>query len=141
MAIDHLQQLSAWLAATDIARLELHGPGVDLRLRRNGASVEPFEDAAPAAAGAPPAAAARLTVAASSVGVFLQSHPLHTAPLVRPGAAVRAGQPLALLQIGALLLPVVAPRNATIVGTLAAHGAIVGYATPLIELEPLDEAS
>jgi acetyl-CoA carboxylase biotin carboxyl carrier protein len=73
--------------------------------------------------------------------VFRHSHPLHTAPLVWPGADVRAGQPLGLLQIGALLLPVTAPKDATLVTMLIADGESVGYATALIELELLDEAT
>ena len=141
MNIDHLQQLSAWLAATDIALLELRGPGGHIRLRHDGASVDLVEDAAPATADEPPAHAPRLTVAACSVGVFLHSHPLHTAPLARPGTNVRAGQPLGLLQIGSLLLPVVATQDATLIGALVAHGETVGFGTPLIELEPLHEAS
>jgi acetyl-CoA carboxylase biotin carboxyl carrier protein len=135
MNIDHLQQLSAWLAATDIALLELRGPGGHIRLRHDGASVERVEDFSPPA-DEPPAQAPRLTVAAGSVGVFLHSHPLHSVPLARPGANVRAGQPLGLLQIGALLLPVTAPKDATVIQTLVADGETVGFATPLIELEP-----
>ena len=138
MNIDHLQQLSAWLAATDIAVLELRGPNGHIRLRHDGASVELVEDDMPPPADEPAAHAPRLTVAAGSVGVFLYGHPLHSAPLARPGAGVRAGQPLGLLQIGALLLPVNAPKDATLVGTLVAHGESVGFATPLFELEPFD---
>ena len=143
MNIDDLEQLSAWLAATDIALLELRGPGTHIRLRHDGASVERVDDAAPAMTGGEPPAedAPRLTVAASSVGVFRHSHPLHTTPLVRPGAHVRAGQPLGLLQIGALLLPVPAPKEASLVTMLIEDGETVGYATPLVELEPLDEAT
>ena len=140
MNIDHLQQLSAWLAVPDIALLELRGPGGHLRLRHDGASVELVEDEAPATADELPAHAPRLTVTACSVGVFLHGHPLHTAPLVRPGAHVRAGQPLGLLQIGALLLPVVATQDATLIGPLVADGESVGFGTPLFELEPFDEA-
>jgi acetyl-CoA carboxylase biotin carboxyl carrier protein len=140
MNIDHLQQLSAWLAATDIALLELRGPGGHIRLRHEGASVELVEDEAPATADEPPAQAPRLSVTACSVGVFLHGHPLHTAPLVRPRGHPRAGQPLGLLQIGSLLLPVVANQDATLVGPLVADGESVGFGTPLFELEPFDEA-
>ena len=140
MHIDHLQQLSAWLAATDISMLELRGPDGHIRLRHDGAHVELIEDAAPTIADDPPPPAPRLTVTASSVGVFLHGHPLHTTPLVRPGTNVRAGQPLGLLQIGSLLLPVTATKDATVIGTLVANGETVGFATPLVELEPLVEA-
>jgi acetyl-CoA carboxylase biotin carboxyl carrier protein len=140
MTIDHLQQLSAWLVATDIAMLELRGPGGHIRLRHDGASVERVEDEVPAWADELPAPAPRLTVAACSVGVFLHGHPLHTTPLVHPGTHVRAGQPLGLLQIGSLLLPVTATKDATVIGNLVADGETVGFGTPLVELEPFVEA-
>jgi acetyl-CoA carboxylase biotin carboxyl carrier protein len=140
MHIDQLQQLSEWLAATDIGLLELRGPGGHIRLRHDGARIEAVEDATPATSDEPHAHGPRLHVAAGSVGVFLHGHPLHTAPLARPGARLRAGQPLGLLQVGALLLPVVAPKDATLIGPLVADGETVGFATPLFELEPLHEA-
>jgi hypothetical protein len=45
-----------------------------------------------------------------------------------------------LLQIGSLLLSVTAPKDATVIGARVAHGETVGFATPLVELEPLVEA-
>ena len=93
MPIDPIQQLCGLLAGTDIGLLELRGPGLELRLRRdaggNGAlqaapsAVEPV----PARVAAPPPG---LTVRAPSVGVFLHSHPLHDAVLAAVGARVRA---------------------------------------------------
>ena len=139
MHLDQLKQLSEWLVATDIAMLELRGPDGHIRLRHDGARVESIEDAAPAMTGTTSGCVPRVTVAACSVGVFLHGHPLQTTPLARPGARVRAGQTLGLLQIGALLLPVTAPKDATVIGALVAHGETVGFATPLVELEPLAE--
>ena len=137
MRIDDIQQLSAWLVDTDIALLELSGPGVHLRLRHDGARVDVVADDVPPTLGSPGAAAAgRVVAAAPSVGVFLHQHPLQAAPLARPGTRVDAGQTIGLLQIGPLLLPVCAARAATVVATLVAHGMTVGYGTPLIELEP-----
>ena len=140
MHIDRLEQLSEWLAATDIAMLELRGPDGRIRLRHDSARVEKIEDAAPATTDTTRVGPSRLTVAACSVGVFLHGHPLQTTPLARPGARVRAGQPLGLLQIGALLLPVTAPKDAMVIDALVAHGETVGFATPLVELEHLAEA-
>ena len=71
---------------------------------------------------------------APSVGVFLHRHPLHAAPLVRTGEVVAAGQVLGLLHIGPLLLPVTAPRPGKVVGMWAAHEAVVGFGTRLVEL-------
>lgn len=129
MRIEEVQQLSRWLEATDIDLLELQGPGEHLRLRRNGAHVEivPFDTA-----GNEPEPS---VVAAASVGVFLHGHPLRAEPLVPPGAVVRAGQVVGLLRIGALLLPVTAPQEGILAGMLAEQGTIVGYGTPLVELQ------
>jgi len=139
MNADQIERISAWLAATDIALLELRGPGTQLRLRHDGGGVpvrhEPF-DVAPSAA--PPAAApiGGLTANAPSVGVFLHRHPLREAALAPVGARVGAGQPLGLLQIGALLLPLCAPEAGTVTGMRVAHGTAVGCGTPLVDLAP-----
>jgi acetyl-CoA carboxylase biotin carboxyl carrier protein len=140
MRIEELQELSAWLAATDIALLELRGPDGHVRLRHDGARVQVVEDDVPARQEAQRTDGARLVAAAISVGVFLHRHPLREAPLAPSGARVRAGQTLGLLQIGSLLLPVCAPKDATVAGILVAHGTAVGYGTPLVELEPPVEA-
>jgi acetyl-CoA carboxylase biotin carboxyl carrier protein len=137
MQFDSVQQLSAWLADTDIALLELSGPGLSLRLHKEGepAVIEAQRGMAP-----PPTTPARpqgLTVRAPSVGVFLAAHPLHATPLALPGARVRADEAIGLMQIGALLLPVCAPQGAIVRAVLAAPGTTVGYGTPLFELEPL----
>jgi acetyl-CoA carboxylase biotin carboxyl carrier protein len=141
MHIDQLQQLSAWLAATDVALLELRGPDEHLRLRHDGTRVEVVEDDAPPTQEGPSANAGRIVATAISVGVFLHHHPLQQTPLARSGTRVRAGQTLGLLQIGSLLLPVSVPQAAVVTGPLVEHGETVGYGTPLIELQPLVEAS
>ena len=131
MPFSHIEQISAWLAATDIAELELRGPDGYLHLRkeRGGVIARRDEPQIPQ-----PVA---VTVTAPTVGVFLHRHPLHTAPLVSAGAQVRAHQPLGLLQIGALLLPVIAPTPGIVAGLWEPHGKIVGFGTPLVELHPL----
>ncbi len=131
----HVGQISAWLAGTDIALLELRGPGVSLTLRQNHGTVVVDPDGNGAGPGKPAGGAD--TVTATSVGVFLHRHPLHEAPLVRIGERVRAGQTLGLLRIGALLLPVPAPRPGIVGGVLIAHDAMVGFGTRLFELLPL----
>lgn len=131
MSDDLSHQVSAWLAATDIGYLELRGPGVELRLLNRDGRVEP----APADY-VPRAAAAAEPVRASSVGVFLHTHPLHDTPLAAPGKAVISGQVIALLQVGALLLPVAAPCDGTVSALRVAHGTVVGYGTPLLDIIP-----
>jgi acetyl-CoA carboxylase biotin carboxyl carrier protein len=127
---DLVHRLSGWLAGTDIAWLELRGPGGHVRLHNDGSRVE----AVPADEWLAPTRAEAVEVRAASVGLFLHTHPLHEAPLATPGQPVAAGQPLGLLRIGSLLLPVTAPREGTFVGHDADDGRTVGYGTPLLRL-------
>lgn len=124
-------QLAAWLATTDIGLLELRTPHGTLRLGRQGDDIvelptEEEEDETES-----------VNVKASSVGVFLHSHPLATAPLTRIGQRVEAGQVIGLLQIGPLLLPVTAPQAGIVDARHVESGFAVGYGAPLIDLHPL----
>ena len=124
-------QLAAWLAGTDIGLLELRTPQGMLRLGRQG------DDIVELPAEVTEVESELVCVHALSVGVFLHSHPLAAAPLVRTGERVEAGQPVGLLKIGPLLLPVTAPQAGIVDGVHAADGLAVGYGTPLVELHPL----
>ncbi|HSV81553.1 MAG TPA: acetyl-CoA carboxylase biotin carboxyl carrier protein subunit [Ramlibacter sp.] len=135
MRADDVEQLSAWLSVTGIDLLELHGPGEHLCLRRSAAGIESVAGNA-----APDGLEALAVATAASVGVFLHGHPLRGEPLASAGTVVRAGQVLGLLRVGALLLPVVAPRGGIVAGMLVADGTAVGYGTPLVELQPLENA-
>lgn len=131
MPFAHIDNISTWLAATDIAELELRGPAGHLRLRRDhGGSVtrlaEPLR-----------AEPYNVVVTAQSVGIFLHRHPLQDAPLVRTGARVNAHQPLGLLKIGMLLLPVAAPVPGVVAGMRVQHGTTVGFGTELVVLHPI----
>jgi acetyl-CoA carboxylase biotin carboxyl carrier protein len=136
MRIDSLQQLSTWLDDAGIGLLELHGPGVRLRLGRDAADVPAEGEPSVSTRAAPQQCtpAPGVTVNAPSAGVFLLAHPMQSAALAPVGKQVRAGAPIGLLQIGALLLPVAAPRAAVVAGVRVAHGTVVGYGTPLVEL-------
>lgn len=131
MRIEDVRQVSAWLEATDIDMLELQGPHERLRLRRNGKRIEVASD------DVLEVAEPLNLVTAESVGVFLHGHPQRAEPLASPGVRVRAGQVLGLLQIGALLLPVISPRDGTVEAVLVAPDTAVGYGTPLIAVRPL----
>lgn len=120
--------LSRWLDATDIDRLELSGPGCALSFSRTGAP--------PAMPEAPRPAVDTVDIRAPSLGVFLDRPPLATRPFAELGEVVAAGEPLACLQVGALLLPVRAPRTGIVAARLAEPGALVGYGAPLFRLQP-----
>ncbi|HJS02856.1 MAG TPA: acetyl-CoA carboxylase biotin carboxyl carrier protein subunit [Variovorax sp.] len=127
-----VQELAAWLAATDIGLLELRTPDGVLRLGRGPAGGIETLDAQDE--GAPQAPAAFVAVA-PGVGVFLHAHPLRGAPLACLGERVSAGQPVGLMQVGPLLLPVQAPRAGVPIAFLAPEGRAVGWGTPLVELQ------
>jgi acetyl-CoA carboxylase biotin carboxyl carrier protein len=123
--------LAAEMATTGVARLELTGPGFTLSLARGGAQAGEVP--------APPAPNADLVpVSASALGSFLRTHPLHEKPLAVDGEAVVAGQPIALLQVGALLVPMPAPADGMIVAAIPEEGALVGYGDRLCDFLPND---
>jgi acetyl-CoA carboxylase biotin carboxyl carrier protein len=117
--------LSAELAGSDIAELELSGPGAYLRLRQDGAGIARLPPPLPAG-----------VITAPAVGVFLDRHPLHAEPLAPPGTRVAAGTMLGLLAEGPLLLPVTAPHTGVIAAVLAVPGSAVGFGAPLFTLHP-----
>ena len=124
-------QLSQWLARTDIGYLELQGPQGCLRLLNRGGQVTPTTTDHVADTGL-----AVEPITAPSVGILLLSHPLHEAPLAPTGQPVAEGQVIALLRVGALLLPVVSPGAGLLLRFHAAHGTTVGWGTPLADLQP-----
>ena len=126
-----VQQLAAWLAATDIGLLELRTPEGVLRLGRAAEPGSGFVQLGAQDEDSPAACVA----AAPSVGVFLHAHPLHAQPLARPGERVSVGQPVGLMKIGPLLLPVHAPQSGVPIAFLMPDGETVGWGTLLVELQ------
>jgi acetyl-CoA carboxylase biotin carboxyl carrier protein len=133
MQRNDIQQLSDWLAATDIEVLELRGPDHHVCLHREGTKVVPvaYGDSTRADP------VNFIAVTATSVGVFLDRHPLRQVALAPPGATIFAGQVIGLLQVGALLVPVNSVQGGSVERALVAHGATVGFGTPLLELSSL----
>jgi acetyl-CoA carboxylase biotin carboxyl carrier protein len=137
--IEQVRQLSEWLQGTDITLLELTAPGEEvIRLRRGGAGVpsatQPTNFAPPVGWVREATPASTTVVRAGSVGLLLHTHPLRSEPLVKVGQQVAAGQALALLKIGLVLLPVSAPRAGVVSRIVAPDASAVGFGEPLIEL-------
>ena len=130
MQTQDIRQLAEWLAATDIDLLELRGPDVNVRIQRDGAVFEPVE---PLAEALSPVAAPTI-VRSPSPGVLLDRIPGRTTPLCMPGVAVQAGDLLALLRIGPLLLPVAAPCDGLSGDWQVAPGGTVGYGDALLSI-------
>jgi acetyl-CoA carboxylase biotin carboxyl carrier protein len=122
MPFQHVDQLLSWLTEAGIDYLELSGPDRQLRL---GRAVEQGiqTNIADAARGVTQA----VTVRAPIAGTLLRSHPLGRVPLAPCGSLVRAGQTVALLQVGMLLVPIDAPFDGVVIEVLAEEGALVGF--------------
>lgn len=129
--LDHVADIAAWLAATDIDCLELTGPAGHLRLRRGG---EPEVTAD--RTDEPLAEDESVAMPSPGFGIFLHAHPLHETPLVRAGDGVAAGQVLGFLKIGALLIPVPAPHDGVVSDIVAQDGTLVGFGDPLFRFSP-----
>ena len=135
LPLDHIGELSAWLAAANIDSLELTGPAGRLFLKRTegdrhlqgeGATTESVEAQIRDRGGT--------VVKAPIAGVLLHRHPMHKAPLAPQASKVQAGQVLALLQIGALLVPVASPHEGYVGAMLAEDGALIGFADAVVEV-------
>lgn len=130
MPFQHVDQLSLWLAEAGIDYLELSGPDRELRLGR--AVRQGLQAKAPVAA-----RAVTHAVRAPMAGILLHSHPMRRVPLAPCGSLVRAGQAVALLQVGALLVPIDAPCDGVVVEVLAEEGALVGFGAEIARLSDI----
>jgi acetyl-CoA carboxylase biotin carboxyl carrier protein len=134
--LDQIPHLAALLAATGIDTLELAGPAGRVFLGRSGAPAATVPALDAAAPGPEAGAAATVTVASPGIGAFRRAHPLHEQPLAEEGSEVAAGQVLALLQVGDLLLPVRAPSGGILAAARRADGALTGFGDPLFDILP-----
>jgi acetyl-CoA carboxylase biotin carboxyl carrier protein len=140
MPFDHIEQISAWLTEAGIDQFELSGPNGRLRLGRAGREHGAPGDAAAEIDLAEAEIHARhsFTVNAPAAGILLHRHPMQETSLAPCGSRIRAGQTVALLKIGALLLPIDAPQDGTVTDLMVQHGVLVGYGTEIIELSATD---
>ena len=138
--LEQASQLTAWLGGTDIVLVELSGPGTMIRVRRDSAAAaagatRPMPELSIAPQPQQSPQPKPMVVRAGSVGIVLHAHPLRKEPLVRAGQPVVAGQAVALLKIGTVLLVVPAPRPGVVLRVIAPDGSVAGYGDPLVELD------
>jgi len=135
LPLDHIAELSAWLAAANIDSLELTGPAGRLFLKRTESDRHlPGEGVSTESVEAKIRDRGGTVVKAPIAGVLLHCHPMHKAPLAPQGSKVPAGQVLALLQIGALLVPVASPHEGYVGTLLAEDGALIGFGDAVVEI-------
>lgn len=124
------QQLHEWWHTTTIDELELSGHGTCIRLHKTS----PSRPDAPQPSATELRHPATTLLRAGSVGTFLHRHPFREDTLVQTGQAVEAGQTVALLKIGAVLISVTAPHAGTVLHILAENDSVVGYGDGLLEI-------
>ena len=144
--IGELRQITSWLAEVDIEFIEISKPGATVRLTMEQAPGSVGADAqAQAVSAVVPGGLAcaadtaqtqAVSITAKSAGIFLSTHPARSTPLVSAGDHVKPGDVVGLLQIAQLCVPVVASADGMVMRLCVAHGAMVGYGTPLLELSP-----
>jgi len=128
------REIAGWLAAADIDAIDIDAPGLQLRMVRGADGYR--VDAREGRASGPGAAAAPIAVAAAApcAGIFLDRHPAGGDSVAQCGAQVGAGDLVGLLQIGLLLVPVVAPVAGTVGRVWVAPGTLAGYGTSLVDI-------
>lgn len=118
-----LDQIAQWLRAASLSSIEITRPDCSIRI-----SVS-------AAGSGPPPAPVRVAMA-TTVGRFLDGHPLRSAPFVQIGTTVEAGNIVGLVKNGHLLMPVIATRPGIVARIMAAPGSMLDYGRQVIEITP-----
>ena len=128
MTIEEIRQLALWLKEHHLAGAELSRPGAHLALKRG----------APAASVAAPVAVATVedkVLRTTGLGRLLLTHPQLSEPFVAVGDSLSAGQLVAVLQVGDLLLPQRSREAARVMDVRVPCGTTVGYGEAFLGLE------
>jgi acetyl-CoA carboxylase biotin carboxyl carrier protein len=135
--ISEIAEVASLMSDAGIGTWELSAPDYKIRLTR----IHQAPSALTASSGAGPDTQTSHQqptdiVASPGVGIFLHAHPVYEMNLVEPNQPVSAGQPIGLLQIGPILMPVLSPRDGVVASHVAPDASLVGYGDPLVELLP-----
>lgn len=129
MTLEEIRQVALWLKEHHLVGAEVTRPGVHLTLKRGAPAVSAV--AAPVAA----AVVADQVLRTTGLGRLLLTHPQLTEPFVAPGDLLSAGQLVAVLQVGDLLLPQRIQQAARVVDVRVPCGTTVGYGEAFLGLE------
>ncbi|PLR64923.1 hypothetical protein QCBJ_02340 [Pseudomonas sp. QC2] len=127
MTLSDIRQLALWLKEHHLAGAEMSRPGVHLTLKRG---VPAVTVAAPAAV-----TVEDNVLRTTGLGRLLLTHPELSEPFVAVGDQLSAGQLVALLQVGELLLPLRSPQAARVVDVRVPCGTHVGYGEAFLGME------
>lgn len=143
-----VRQLAELLDETGLTEIEVEDEGRKIRVARQISGVVA---AAPVAVTAAPAAAAAAPAAATPAETDLKSHPgavkspmvgtvylsaePGSAPFIKEGAAVSAGDTLVIVEAMKVMNPIQAPKSGKVVKICVANEQPVEYDQPLVVIE------
>lgn len=143
-----VRQLAELLDETGLTEIEVEDEGRKIRVARQISGVVA---AAPVAVAAAPAAAAAAPAAAAPAETDLKSHPgavkspmvgtvylsaePGSAPFIKEGAAVSAGDTLVIVEAMKVMNPIQAPKSGKVVKICVANEQPVEYDQPLVVIE------
>lgn len=130
MTLEEIERLASRCVASGIGEIALSEPGFSLRLR-----LMPIVATQPLAEDGSLGAPRPEWVRAPGVGVFRSVHPTTGHAVAAPGQKVRKGDTVGVLQIETRLKAVVAPVDGVLGRALVEDGTVVGYGTPLYDLQ------
>lgn len=128
--------------AGGLTRLEYEAGGARLVLEKSasGQAVSaPVPAAVPTAAAAPesPAGEEGACIKAPLVGTFYVAPQPGAAPFAAPGARLKKGEPVCVLEAMKMINQVPAPCDCEVLAVLAKDGELVGFDTPLFRIREL----
>ena len=143
-----VRQLAELLDETGLTEIEVEDEGRKIRVARQ---INGVVAAAPVAVAAAPAAAAAAPAAAAPAETDLKSHPgavkspmvgtvylsaePGSAPFIKEGAAVSAGDTLVIVEAMKVMNPIQAPKSGKVVKICVANEQPVEYDQPLVVIE------
>lgn len=134
MNIEQIRQLVADLTAAGLSGAEIDKPGFKLSVKRGVAGAYAgLTEAVETQSGSN-----AVLIKASGIGRLLLAHPDDSIVLAPVGSDIQAGQLVALLAVGTLLLPVRSQHAGQVSSVLVTSGTTVGYGQSLISLLPFD---
>ena len=136
MELQELYSLMDRFAASGLTALEWEKDGERVALRREGTVPQGLATPVPAAVSAPQAQVEEGgdLVAAPLVGVFYAAPAPEEPPYVAPGAQVKKGDTLCLIEAMKMMSEVPAPADCVVEEVLARDGEAVGVGAPLFRI-------
>ncbi|USJ27538.1 acetyl-CoA carboxylase biotin carboxyl carrier protein [Ensifer adhaerens] len=131
-----ISTLTNWLGASGASELEIStkdGHTLKIVLPLDASPARPRE----AAKDVTSSAMEGWTVKAPLAGVFRDRHPgdVDASPLASEGSTVEAGNVVGFVEVGPILMPVIAPVTANVAGVHARAGELIGYGDPVLTME------